>query len=450
IVIVVWVLGWNASAQIQVMTPWWTAIGTTDTTELGLSVAGIGDINLDGFDDFAVGTEEKRVWIFLGSAEPDSIPDMFINPHDSIDHKFGEKLSNLGDINGDGEPDLAVYCRYAIGDPATMYSIYFAGAAFDTIPDLLLGKVYIGEDFIVGIGDFNGDGGNDFALGDYTFSNPGQYNDGVMQVFFGGTILDSIPDWQNLTEPPDGYFPKYCTGLGDLNGDGCDEFAVCSPSVKDTIFSEVIGLVEVYYGSSTPDTIPDFRFYGSEDGSDVLGSSIAALDVNGDGYKEMLVRSDRDFPPDYFYSYLIYDLVPEPDSIPDYFLGGQLCMLWGTNQPSSISMEMVGTIWRPVFHRPSQAPVRCMSISLETNSMNQSICLCTGTITTAAWGGHLPTSVTSMTMALRISQWVNLAFSPLFTSLNGVGFTSCWAIRLTISQWEFKKPVTRFPHLKSC
>ncbi|MBU1882583.1 integrin alpha, partial [bacterium] len=238
IVIVVWVLGWNASAQIQVMTPWWTAIGTTDTTELGLSVAGIGDINLDGFDDFAVGTEEKRVWIFLGSAEPDSIPDMFINPHDSIDHKFGEKLSNLGDINGDGEPDLAVYCRYAIGDPATMYSIYFAGAAFDTIPDLLLGKVYIGEDFIVGIGDFNGDGGNDFALGDYTFSNPGQYNDGVMQVFFGGTILDSIPDWQNLTEPPDGYFPKYCTGLGDLNGDGCDEFAVCSPSVKDTIFSE--------------------------------------------------------------------------------------------------------------------------------------------------------------------------------------------------------------------
>ena len=87
----------TATAQVQYMEPFWIATGTSDTTELGESIAGIGDINQDGYDDFAVSTAEERVWIFLGSSLPDSIPDILRKevgmaatwpPRDRVDGAF--------------------------------------------------------------------------------------------------------------------------------------------------------------------------------------------------------------------------------------------------------------------------------------------------------------------------------------------------------------------------
>ncbi|KAL7863552.1 hypothetical protein SRHO_G00125360 [Serrasalmus rhombeus] len=79
----------------------------------GLAVASIGDVNHDGFNDFAVGapydTEDGRVYVYLGSAG-----DLSTKPQQSLDglsHKitlFGYSLAGNMDIDRNGYPDLAV------------------------------------------------------------------------------------------------------------------------------------------------------------------------------------------------------------------------------------------------------------------------------------------------------------------------------------------------------
>ena len=311
----------SSSAQIQYMTPWWTATGTSDTCALGLSVAGIGDVNQDGYDDFAACTYDEQVWIFLGSPEPDSIPDMFLNSPDATVSYFGWRVHNIGDVDGDTYIDLAVQAQTQ--NFLRKLFIYFAGANFDTIPDLIVGPPEINEvSVVVGIADFNGDGDDDFALTDKDYVPiPGQPYEGRLQVFYGGEALDSLPDWEITAGPERDRFPQYCVGLGDLNGDGCAELAASSPMCTGPNGEDDMGLVEVYYGGSPPDTTPDFRLYGSET-DEGLGSNLTALDVNCDNHLEMGAFSSRDFPPDYTRSILLYNMIPEPDSIPDYFIGG--------------------------------------------------------------------------------------------------------------------------------
>ncbi len=307
------------------MEPFWIATGTSDTTELGESIAGIGDINQDGYDDFAVSTAEERVWIFLGSSLPDSIPDIYLSwdDPDTTLRWWGRYVTNIGDVNSDSYDDFAVFSRVTHDNwQKNKYFIYYSGAAFDTIPDLIVGPplLFHGEDFIVGIGDFNGDGGNDFAIGDNLYV-PGTTYNGIMQVFYGGAILDSLPDWQITAREDRDCYPRCCTGLGDLNGDGCDDFAAGSASVQGATGNiDNTGLVEVYYGGTPPDTIPEYRFYGNEE--ERFGYSLTGLDINRDGYLELCFRSAREYPPDYYDSYLIFDLANEPDSIPDYLICG--------------------------------------------------------------------------------------------------------------------------------
>ncbi|KAL7886256.1 hypothetical protein AOLI_G00065510 [Acnodon oligacanthus] len=79
----------------------------------GLAVASIGDVNHDGFNDFAVGApydaDDGRVYVYLGSAGGSST-----KPQQSLDglsHKiklFGYSLAGNMDIDGNDYPDLAV------------------------------------------------------------------------------------------------------------------------------------------------------------------------------------------------------------------------------------------------------------------------------------------------------------------------------------------------------
>ncbi len=89
-------------------------------TYLGFDVAGIGDINGDGYSDFVAGCSlysngpnqgnEGAAYVFLGSATG---LNMAINPAHILEPnwaaaRFGSSVSSAGDINGDGYDDLVV------------------------------------------------------------------------------------------------------------------------------------------------------------------------------------------------------------------------------------------------------------------------------------------------------------------------------------------------------
>ncbi len=96
----------------------------------------LGDINNDGFDDWAFKHYDRNIYnpdnitlIFMGSGSIDFTADY------QIDTKY---LANVGDINGDGFDDIAYmdvdfYMLTPIGEP--IIKILYGGPTFDLIPE---------------------------------------------------------------------------------------------------------------------------------------------------------------------------------------------------------------------------------------------------------------------------------------------------------------------------
>jgi hypothetical protein len=89
-------------------------------------VAPAGDVNSDGFADLVVGNQwaqgdyenEGKAYIFLGSRSGLSpVPDYTLdNPLPELNVRFGNSVTGISDMNGDGYDDIAVGCPYHQND----------------------------------------------------------------------------------------------------------------------------------------------------------------------------------------------------------------------------------------------------------------------------------------------------------------------------------------------
>ncbi len=185
-----------------------------------------GDFNGDGTKDLAVSfrpgdTVNGSVYLYWGDPGFDTIPDMIIRrpgPYDSDQHWFGYLLANLGDFSGDGYDDMFVS---TLASPDSTCFVFFGGPQMDTLPDI----TFIHHiDHARAAGDINHDGHNDLIVSyDLEFSTVGDVSvyfggpeaDGEWDVQIHN---NDIPGYQK-------YFGMDCAGIGDYNGDGIDDFA---------------------------------------------------------------------------------------------------------------------------------------------------------------------------------------------------------------------------------
>jgi hypothetical protein len=275
-----------------------TYAGSGPSEWFGYSIAGLGDINGDGFDDVAVGApfndaeafEAGHVYVFLGGRVPDGTADMVLSLR-AAGYRFGFSLDGAGDVNRDGFRDILV------GSEAGMWSgcgpcskqawIYFGGSAPDTTVDVRLQGSSIGlfGEYVRGAGDVNGDGYDDVVGGAPAFGN------GYAHVFYGGTSMDGVCDLTysqpTLSSTQFGGYGLKVGPAGDLNGDGYADVAVCNP--QHPAGGPDAGRVFVYYGGGSPDTTADLILTGDA-GGDFFGTSAgSAGDANGDGYDDLLI-----------------------------------------------------------------------------------------------------------------------------------------------------------------
>ncbi|MBU1355911.1 MAG: FG-GAP repeat protein [Candidatus Edwardsbacteria bacterium] len=135
--------------------------------------------------------------------------------------------------------------------------------------------------YSVAAGDFNNDGFVEIVT--YTTKGNVSQARSWKKYYYENNPLDTIPEIIINDSLRSASPPAMCSG--DFNGDGITDLAITDPIGWDTL-----GRVDIYYGNSLFDLIPDTAIHGppSAWGSE-FGLTIASGDVNGDGIDDLIV-----------------------------------------------------------------------------------------------------------------------------------------------------------------
>jgi FG-GAP repeat protein len=165
-------------------------------------------------------------------------------------------------------------------------------------------------------GDFNGDGFDDLAIGDWgatidTFKAAGQ-----VHILYGGPSGLTMTGYQHVDEAvagvennpqPDDEFGR-ALAAGDVNGDGMDDLVVGVPR-KNLGGASNAGAVHVFEGGAGGLTFNNDLFFrqgssflgDSADAEDIFGSGLGVGDFNNDGRADIAIgvqgETLRDVPP---------------------------------------------------------------------------------------------------------------------------------------------------------
>jgi len=212
--------------------------GENDGDIFGSSIASLGDVNGDAYDDIVIGANfypseggQGRAYLYFGGPAMDSVADLVIPAPPGDTRWFGISVASAGDFNGDGYPDIIVGARYA-GLPGKAF-IYYGAPSLDSTPDLTLTGEATGSSSwfgssVASAGDVNGDGFDDVIVGAPVYG-PGSTQVGRVYVFFGGSTPDAVPD-RMFTGPATGDQLGWVVGsAGDMNGDGHPDVFATAP-----------------------------------------------------------------------------------------------------------------------------------------------------------------------------------------------------------------------------
>ena len=220
-----------------------------------------GDFNGDGLMDFVVADEEAGieyyqsgvVFMILGSRFGEPQTSVLIDgPYENAE--LGRSWANLGDVNGDGNDDLGITDQD--GNCVIIWGKNNWGTNYDSDGD------FVDDVFLISLWDVS-------------------FLDGNYVTFTTGIYLNDF------------------SGVGDVNGDGYDDFFMTNDGYWESqvLGSNHYGLGLLVYGqASWPGEVTDIYSLNSVI---VYGSGLQQIsplgDFDGDGLDEFMFTADKDF-----------------------------------------------------------------------------------------------------------------------------------------------------------
>ncbi len=226
--------------------------------QLGFSVASLGDLDGDGVTDLAAGaftddtngTDRGAVYVLLLNANGTVKSSVKIasgtngGPTLANIDRFGRSVASLGDLDGDGVTDLAVGAFTDDTNGADRGAVYVLllnanGTVKSSVkiasgtnggPTLADSDLFGGS--VASLGDLDGDGVTDLAIGAFRDNTGGTDRGAVYAVLLNanGTVKSSVKIASGTNGGPtlanNDYFGISVASLGDLDGDGMSELAV--------------------------------------------------------------------------------------------------------------------------------------------------------------------------------------------------------------------------------
>jgi len=288
-----------------------TLEGDVQGGHLGVSVAAAGDVTGDGREDFVVGapgclhvvpldtcnSEGGYVRVYSTTESGGSLTAQLVRTHQAPlgAHEFGRYVDGNGLIDADEVPDVVVAApreQFTGGSGQLHIGAVYVFSGADGAQRTVLRGIddYGAEDpthstgqfgvNVTIIGDMDGRGRDDIALAAHE-----EEDQGFRTAVFGGNAVFAGEDFSEIrplstVEYP---YPAFAgkgyaiARVGDIDDQPGEDMVVCDPAARNDVGVRAGGLIG-WAG----------EFEGVDDW-DYYGYSLTAADVDGDGYRDLIV-----------------------------------------------------------------------------------------------------------------------------------------------------------------
>ena len=220
-----------------------------------------------------------------------------------------------GDFDGDGYTDLVVgvpsESQGSFSGAGQIHVIYGTASGLSAVDNQVWHKDSPGIDgqngqaeafgYSLSVGDFNGDGFDDVAVGIPFENTPTGAGAGAVSVLYGSAVGLGAVSNQHWTQLDWGSFDEAGDNLGrslaagDFDGDGFDDLALGVPFEDDNTVEEV-GIVHILYGTAAGlDAARHQQWWrdntgtGTNDEGGRFGEALSVGDFDGDGFDDLVI-----------------------------------------------------------------------------------------------------------------------------------------------------------------